>query len=67
MHAQVRPLVHWGPRKIFIWLNINGVCHSLIARVMLGTPFYAILIDLRDGVACNTIVLSATLHNYLWQ
>lgn len=30
MHAQVRPLVHWGPRKIFIWLN--GVCHSLIAR-----------------------------------
>jgi hypothetical protein len=28
-------------RKIFIW--ITGVCHSLIARVVLGTPFYAIL------------------------
>ena len=35
------PLVHWGPRKIVIWLT--GVCHSLIARVVLGTPFYAIL------------------------
>ena len=40
------PLVHWGPRKIVIWLT--GVCHSLIARVVLGTPFYALELLVQD-------------------